>query len=548
MKSNYIKIWGLAAALSLSSCLKDLDQDPSIDPDSKTENSVKSNLDEAEQALAKVYASLVLTGQKGPTGSPDIQGPDEGTSQFSRLLFYMQELPTDEAVVAWSDPGVPDFHNINWTASNGIIEAMYYRLAQTVSFANSFIDANQDSQFEEMRKYGVAEARFIRAYAYYYLMDFFGDTPIVTKVKEKLEENDQKSRAEVFAFIESELKAIESDLKAPKTNDYGRVDKAAAWALLSRLYLNAKIYTGQERYADCMTYAEKVINSGYTLTSNYKNLFLADNDTNGAQNENIFTANFDGLRSQTWAGTTFLVHAAIGGDMNASSFGVSDGWSGIRTTKALVQKFDDGVGNPPSSWTDKRAMFFTNGQEYEINDITKFAQGYAVTKYKNVTSAGVAGKDPGAKFVDTDLALIRLAEMYLNYAEAVIRSANSSNITDAQESAAYQYINRLRARAGASAISNTPNISALTTAQQKKERYEKILNDILNERARELYWEGFRRTDLIRYDRFVEGSYLWPFKGGVAAGTAVDNFRKLYPIPSNIILASKGVIKQNTGY
>ena len=548
MKSNYIKIWGLAAALSLSSCLKDLDQDPSIDPDSKTENSVKSNLDEAEQALAKVYASLVLTGQQGPTGSPDVQGIDEGTSQFSRLLFYMQELPTDEAVVAWSDPGVPDFHNINWTASNGIIEAMYYRLAQTVSFANSFIDANQDSQFEEMRKYGVAEARFIRAYAYYYLMDFFGDTPIVTKVKEELEENDQKSRAEVFAFIESELKAIESDLKAPKTNDYGRVDKAAAWALLSRLYLNAKVYTGQERYADCMTYAEKVINSGYSLTSNYKNLFLADNDTNGAQNENIFTANFDGLRSQTWAGTTFLVHAAIGGDMNASSFGVSDGWSGIRTTKALVQKFDDGVGNPPTSWTDKRAMFFTNGQESEINDLTQFAQGYAVAKYKNVTSAGVAGKDPGAKFVDTDLALIRLAEMYLNYAEAVIRSANSSNITDAQESAAYQYINRLRARAGASAISNTPNISALTTAQQKKERYEKILNDILNERARELYWEGFRRTDLIRYDRFVEGSYLWPFKGGVAAGTAVDNFRKLYPIPSNIILASKGVIKQNTGY
>lgn len=523
MKSNYIKIWGLAAALSLSSCLKDLDQDPSIDPDSINASSVKTNLQYAEQSLAKVYASLVLTGQKGPTGSPDIQGPDEGTSQFSRLLFYMQELPTDEAVVAWSDPGVPDFHNINWTASNGIIEAMYYRLAQTVSFANSFIDANQDSQFEEMRKYGVAEARFIRAYAYYYLMDFFGDTPIVTKVKEKLEENDQKSRAEVFAFIESELKAIESDLKAPKTNDYGRVDKAAAWALLSRLYLNAKVYTGQERYADCMTYAEKVINSGYSLASNYKNLFLADNDTNGAQNENIFTANFDGLRSQTWAGTTFLVHAAIGGNMDASSFGVSDGWSGIRTTKALVQKFDDGVGNPPISWTDKRAMFFTNGQEYEINDITKFAQGYAVAKYKNVTSAGVAGKDPGAKFVDTDLALIRLAEMYLNYAEAAVRkNVNTGN--------ALTYVNQLRSRAGVTAITN------LTT------------DNILDERARELYWEGFRRTDLIRYDRFVEGSYLWPFKGGVAAGTAVDNFRKLYPIPSNIILASKGVIKQNTGY
>ena len=182
MKSNYIKIWGLAAALSLTSCLKDLDQDPSIDPDSKTENSVKANLEEAEQALAKVYASLALTGQQGPSGSPDIQGIDEGTSQFTRLLFYMQELPTDEAVVAWSDPGVPDFHNMNWTKSNGIIEAMYYRLAQTVSFANSFISVNQDSQFDEMKRYGVAEARFVRAYAYYYLMDLVGDTPIVTEI------------------------------------------------------------------------------------------------------------------------------------------------------------------------------------------------------------------------------------------------------------------------------------------------------------------------------------------------------------------------------
>ena len=304
----------MAAALSLSSCLKDLDQDPSIDPDSKTENSVKSNLEEAEQALAKVYASLALTGQQGPTGSPDVQGIDEGTSQFTRLLFYMQELPTDEAVVAWSDPGVPDFHNMNWTPSNGIIEGMYYRLAQTVSFANSFISTNQDSQFQEMKTYGVAEARFIRAYAYYYLMDLFGATPIVTEVKDKLTESDRKSRTEVFDFIESELKAIENELKAPKTNQYGRVDQAAAWALLSRLYLNAEVYTGNARWADCMTYAKKVIDNGsYTLVNDYNYLFLADNDTNGAQNENIFTANFDGLNSQTWAGSTFLVHAAIGG-------------------------------------------------------------------------------------------------------------------------------------------------------------------------------------------------------------------------------------------
>jgi outer membrane protein len=502
--------------------LKDLDQDPSIDPDSKTENSVKSNLEEAEQALAKVYASLALTGQQGPSGSPDIQGIDEGTSQFTRLLFYMQELPTDEAVVAWSDPGVPDFHNMNWTASNGIIEGMYYRLAQTVSFANSFISINQNSQFEEMKTYGVAEARFIRAYAYYYLMDLFGATPIITEVKDNLTTSDRKSRAEVFAFIESELKAIENDLKAPKTNEYGRVDKAAAWALLSRLYLNAEVYTGTPRWADCMEYATKVINSGYSLAPNYKNLFLADNDTNGAQNENIFTANFDGLSSKTWAGSTFLVHASIGGAMSAQNYGVGSGWAGIRTTKSLVQKFN-GTNNPPTAWTDARAMFFTNGQEYEISSISNFKHGYAITKYKNITSAGAKGKDPAGDFVDTDVALIRLAEIYLNYAEAAMRSGNNT-------ANALTYVNLLRSRAGVTTL------GAVTT------------DEILNERARELYWEGFRRTDLIRYNQFVEGTYLWPFKGGVAAGAAVDNFRKLYPIPANVVLSSGGVIEQNTGY
>lgn len=517
---KYIII-GLALAFSLTSCLKDLDQDPSIDPDSINESSVQNNLDYAKQTLAKVYASLALTGQKGPSDSPDIQGLDEGTTQFSRLLFYHQELPTDEAVVAWSDPGVPDFHNMNWTSSNGITEAMYYRLAQTVSFANAFIVNNQNSSFEEMKKYGVAEARFVRAYAYYYLMDLFGDTAITTDVKEKLTEKEKATRKQVFEFIEKELKEIEADLKEPRTNEYGRVDKAAAWALLSRLYLNAKVYTGTERYADCLTYAEKAINSGYSLAPKYSQLFLADNDTNGAEKENIFTINFDGLRSQTWAGTTFLIHAAIGGSMKKEDFGVNGGWAGIRATAGLVDKFA-GSGTPPTSWTDKRAMFYTDGQEYEINDITKFVQGYAITKFKNVTSAGKAGKDPSGNYADTDLALIRLAEVYLNAAEAAVATGDSAK--------ALQYVNLLRTRAEA------PALSSIT------------MDNILDERARELYWEGFRRTDLIRHGKFTTASYLWPFKGGVKDGKAVEDFRNLYPIPQNIVLNSEGVIKQNKGY
>ena len=371
----------------------------------------------------------------------------------------------------------------------------------------------------------MAEARFVRAYAYYYLMDLFGDTPIVTEVKDKLTESDRKSRKEVFAFIESELKAIENDLKAPKANVYGRVDRVAAWALLSRLYLNAEVYTGEERYADCMMYAKRVIDeAGYTLVSNYKYLFLADNDTNGAQNESIFTVNFDGVNSKTWGGTTFILHGSVGGTMNAQDFGIGGGWSGLRTTSALVDKFN-GTGNPPTAWRDARAMFYTDRQSYSITSIADFTNGYAVTKYKNITSTGQKGKDPAGEYVDTDIALIRLGEVYLNYAEAALRK----NINT---SYALTYVNALRTRAGE---------ERLTAARL-------TVDEVLNERARELYWECFRRTDLIRYNRFVEGTYLWPFKGGVAAGTAVADFRKLYPIPANVVLASGGVIRQNTGY
>ncbi|MDO4880551.1 MAG: RagB/SusD family nutrient uptake outer membrane protein [Capnocytophaga sp.] len=525
MKHFYkkIKVLGLAVLLSFSSCMKDLDQDPTIDPDSINQSSVDQNPASAISVLAKLYASLALTGQKGPDGSPDVSGIDEGFSSFSRLLFYLQELPTDNAVVAWSDAGVPDFTNLSWNAANGIIEGMYYRLAQTISYANSFIENNQNKTDEEFRVY-VAEARFIRAYAYYYLMDLFGDTPIVTQVKSELTSSDQSTRKQVFEFIEAELKDIENTLKAPKSNDYGRVDRAAAWALLSRLYLNANVYTGTERYSDCITYSEKVINSGYTLHTNYAHLFLADNDRNGAQNENIFTLNIDGVHSQTWGASTFLIHAAIGGTMKVEDFGLKGGaWAGLRTTKNLVDKFG-GSGTAPTSWTDARAMFHTNEQTYEIEDVTKFKQGYAVTKFKNLTSTGEAGKDPSGQFVDTDVALIRLAEVYLNYAEAVVRGGGGST------SQALQYVNALRTRAGATSLTSL-------TAE-----------NVLDERSRELYWEGFRRTDLIRFGYFTSSSYLWPFKGGVKDGTGTSEYRNLYPIPTNIILASQGVIKQNQGY
>lgn len=540
MKKYSILLGCMILMMGFTACHDDLDQAP-IDPDLFTEVDVYKNATEAKSALAKVYGSLALTGQNGPAGQPDISGIDEGFSQFSRMLFNLNELTTDHAVVGWGDPGLPNLHAMNWGAGNDFTSAMYFRLSQVVTFSNSFIsNAEQLSDDPEVASY-IAEARFIRAYAYYNLMDLFANVPLVTEITTGLPE--QSDRDAIFAFVESELKEIETQLKEPGANEYGRVDQAAAWALLSRLYLNAEVFVGQDRYADVVTYSEKVINnSSYMISNNdgndngsaYDELFLADNDTNGAQNEFIFVLTFDGINQQTFGGTTFLTHAAIGGAMNdiaQSAFGVNGGWSGYRTTKALVEKFDYAVTQSdsegfPVEWTDGRAQFFTEGQNYEINTIANtFEDGYALAKFKNVTITGESGSDTSGDFVDTDLPLIRLAEVYLNYAEAAARGGGGDLAT------ATTLINELRQRA------NAPQVSVGDITPQF----------VLNERSRELHWEGLRRTDLIRFNQFVTGSYLWPFKGGAQNGRAVEEFRRVFPLPENVLLINTN-LTQNEGY
>ena len=614
--------------LSLSivvSCHDDLNQSP-IDPDSFTEENVFASVNEAKGALAKLYASLALTGQNGPAGSPDIADIDEGFSQFSRMLFNLNEITTDHAVVGWGDPGLPDLHGMYWSSSNDFTEAMYYRLAQAVSFSNSFIKNASELSGDEVNVF-ISEARFLRAYAYYNLLDLYGNVPLTTEISTELPT--QSNRTELFNFIESELMEIESTLLA--SNEYGRVDNIAAHALLSRLYLNAEAWTGQDRYADCVTYSQNVINSGYSLNMNdangngtaYDELFMADNDVNGAQNEFIFTLNFDGMQSQTYGGTTFLVHAAIGGSMNPGNFGVNGGWGGLRTTKNLVNQFavdldalNSSLGSQsdwglvgsatPNGWngpdlemfqtgpqefsiyaelvsgelkfrfnedwgnnfgdngndgtlesgganipisagtyfivmdlgsgtytispfsSDKRGMFYSDGQNLEIESIPPFEDGYAVTKWTNIDSNGNQGSDSSGNFVDTDIPLIRLAEIYLNYAEATLRGGGGDTNT------AVSLINQIRER-GFGGSSGTISSGDLT------------LDFILDERSRELYWEGLRRTDLIRYNRFTNSSYLWPFKGNEPTGVGVDEYRNLFPLPANVVAINSN-LTQNEGY
>jgi hypothetical protein len=531
MKSTYFKyialFGGITASLLATSCVSDLDRTPFNEVTSAT---VYNDPAAYKQAAAKLYGGLALTGQQGPDGKPDLGGIDEGFSSYLRQYWQLQELPTDEAVIAWGDAGLPELHYMKWSSNNPFIRGLYNRVFYQITSCNEFIREASDAKLSSRGITGSVlaetktlrqEARFLRALSYWHALDLFGgNVPFIT-------ENDaigstlpkQTNAKDLFAYIESEAKAIDADLVEARKNEYARADKAAAWMLLAKLYLNAEVYGAGNRYADAAIYAKKVIDAGYTLEAKYDNLFKSDNQNS---KEIIFPIAFDGVRTKTWGGMTFLVHAGVGGSMAATDWGIDGGWGGLRTTKSFVNRFTD-----PSGKTDKRAMFYTNGQSLDIEEITKFSDGYAIGKFKNISSTGVKGSD--LTHPDTDYPMFRLADAYLIYAEAAQRNA-----TGVDKALATQYINALRTRAYGSTANNI-TVADLTA------------DFILDERARELFWEGTRRTDLIRYNKFTSSTYLWAWKGGVKDGASVADNLKIYPIPSTDLTANPN-LKQNVGY
>lgn len=717
----------LGVSLTVISCFKDLDTIP-LDKDEVTSATAYDSPGAYKQVLAKLYAGLAVSGQQGPAGQPDISGIDEGFSTYLRQYWKAQELTTDEAVIAWNDGNIQDYHQQDWDANNEFITAMYNRIFYQISLCNEFLRETTD---EKLSSRGVdaglksdiakfrAEARFLRALSYWHALDLFRGVPFVTEAdKVGAFFPQQRAAGDLFAFIETELKEIESQLVAARQNEYGRADQAAAWMLLAKLYLNGEVYTGKKYYTEAANYAEKVANAGYTLSSKYESMFLADNNkANGI----IFPVSFDGEHTRTWGGMTFVIHAAVGGNMSPANFGIDGGWGGTRVTSALVDKFpglggnvvvapnqgntgytvlyapggyqgwtpadagflaspkndgkfegylnfkdantefkftvgpnwdnnfgDDGadgtlepnganikvaaagfyrvevdvnartykvtktdwglIGSATAdgwnsdqnmtydaasgAWTittslkagevkfranddwglnygddgkdaileagganiaipadgfytiklfldkpdytysierplvDSRAMFHTDGQSKSISSISQFTDGYAVTKFKNVTSAGAAGSHP--TFPDTDFPMFRIEDAYLMYAEAVLRGGTGDL------SKALGYVNAIRTRAYGN---NGANIKA----------NELTLDFILDERAREFYWECHRRTDLVRFGRFSESSYLWPWKGGIPEGKSTSKHLEVFPIPASDLGANPN-LRQNSGY
>ena len=267
-------------------------------------------------------------------------------------------------------------------------------------------------------------------------------------------------------------------------------------------------------------------------------LFMGDNGETDAAYEGIFPLLQDGLKTTSWGTTLFLLASTYDQDMHANpnnptaTNGTDQAWGGNRARPDLVKKFfpNGNIPNLESYATaeaagDDRALFNGINRSLDNDDVATFKSGFGVAKFTNFKTDGSAGHD--ATFPDADFFLMRAAEAYLNFAEADARINGGQTTKEGTEA-----INAIRKRANAS----------------PREDKGYSLNDICDEWSREFYFEGRRRMDLIRFNRFGGNvNYNWQWKGGTKEGRNFSKDLNIFAIPTNELTSNKNLI-QNPGY
>ena len=448
-------------------------------------------------------------------------------------FFALQEGGTDEAVITqkggdWYDGGLyikmhhheysPQTWSINgaWTdANNGVFQC------------NSLIESvGKDDKLSDAQKTArIAQLRTLRAYYFWRLIDTFGNIKLYTIPNEDVK---QSTRAEAYAFIESELIAALPDLPSSK-QEYGRLNKSGANALLARMYLNAQVYTGTPQWQKAIDAADEVINSGlYDATGSYKAVFSPDNVENP---EHIFVAPFDEATGAgaTWAQMTLHYPSQL-------TFKLSEQpWNGFATLEDFYNSYEDGdlrkannfivgpqvdtEGNPILDLAYDKADLDGPAINYtpKINELFPNSSRQAGARFGKFSFKQFQGNN-----MDNDFPLLRYGEVLLNKAEAIARLHNNFSDGDA-----LALVNVLRTRAG---------VATFTSMTE---------GELLAERGRELFVEALRRTDLIRFGHYQNAWWEKSAESG--------DHTNLFPIPiEQMQLNNSDKVKfnltQNPGY
>ena len=582
MKSIISKFFigaALVAMTGLSACTGDLDQlpkDPNVLTPDQFQKDPKGYLG---GILGKCYSSLAISGQYGPNGAADINGMDGGTSQYTRVMFYLEDLPTDIGLWIYQDAGVYDMVQDVWAANNVIIYGAYSRYYTHIAVCNDFIrltrnlgtygisvggsgdTAISQDELDQM----VREARALRGLSYYYVINWFGRAVIAWDDMNYGDTPAQAASAkELFDKVTADLEDVLATWPQNHTPQYGRIGRDAVEALLCKYYLNAESFIGEKMYDKCWSHAENIIArhqgggfQGSGLAMDYLALFCGSNDmfmpggSLPAQNEILWGVPYDHEMTTPWGGTMFLIAAPTG---NFSDKPLTDGfcdgsWYGTNAHWGCLlarEQFSNIFGFVGGETADVRAsLWLTEKAGYTManTDPKSWANGYAAIKFTNVKAnadgtvphwkdpdtglnrIGVQPVESSSDWPDTDFPIIRLADVYMMASECALRGAGDSG-------KGLQYANYVRQRAGVTPWNAT----------------DYTLDNIGNERAREFYHEGMRRTDLNRMNKFTGSAYNWTLKGGIQDGTALPSYMRLYPLPTNVIAGYGSSMVQNEGY
>jgi hypothetical protein len=525
------------STLIISSCLKDLDVKPT-DKNVILSGNLGDSAIYMQQTLGKIYASFIISGQSG--SKPDIVAADPNFFTTMRALWNCQEITTDAAICAWSDPGISELNQQTWSSSNPFLTTLFQRLGLSITYANDFIVQTNGNSNPDVVRYN-SEARFLRALAYFWFMDLFGN-PIFTTDADGVGKffPKQIQREDLFKYIEKELHEIQGKLGEPGFS-YPQADKGACWMLMARLYQNAEVYTGTAKWDSVKVYCDKVINSGkYDLATNYRQNFCADNDY-PRNPEMIFAWEEDGIYTQGYVGTTFIIQSCSDAKY-LSSIKIHDlpsnpNWNGNRARLQFLDVLVDTLKTYGNVAIPVADTFFRQCKDKRLylkqklsNDIPSPSSvgdyGIGVYKFTNYKSDGTRADNYNVAYSSTDYPIFRYAEAFLMRAEALHNLGDDAN--------ALIDVNTIRTRAYGDASGNI-------TLPQLTVKF------LLDEFGREFYFEGHRRTDLIRYGKFTDGNYNWVWKGGTYNGSNTESYLNIFPIPGDEVSANPNII-QNEGY